>query len=89
VNGTRGTDHGTGAAALLVGGAVAGGRVLADWPGLAHRDRHEGRDLKATTDLRSIAKGVLADHLHVPARALGEVFPGSERSGPIPDLIRA
>ena len=35
INGTRGTDHGTGAAAFLLGGAVAGGRVIADWPGLA------------------------------------------------------
>ncbi len=89
INGTRGTDHGTGAAALLVGGAVAGGRVLADWPGLAPRDRHEGRDLRPTTDLRAIAKGVLADHLHLPARALGEVFPGGERVPAVANLIRA
>ena len=37
VNGTRGTDHGTGAAAFLLGGAVRGGRVLGDWPGLKPR----------------------------------------------------
>ena len=46
INGTRGTDHGTGAAAFLLGGAVAGGRVLADWPGLARANLLEGRDLK-------------------------------------------
>src|SRR5262245_59895438 len=52
-NGTRGTDHGTGAAAFLLGGAVAGGRVVADWPGLGARSLYEGRDLKPTTDLRA------------------------------------
>lgn len=89
VNGTRGTDHGTGAAALLLGGAVEGGRMLVDWPGLAPRQRHEGRDLRPTTDLRAVAKGLLADHLQVPGSALGEVFPGSERLAPARGLIRA
>jgi uncharacterized protein (DUF1501 family) len=88
VNGTRGTDHGTGAAALLVGGAVAGGRVLADWPGLAPRNRHEGRDLRPTTDLRAVAKGLLAEHLRVPLRALGEVFPGGDHAAPLAGLVR-
>lgn len=77
INGTLGTDHGTGAAAFVLGGAVHGGRVLADWPGLAKRDRNEGRDLKITTDLRAVLKSVLADHLQVPTRTLdAEVFPG-------------
>jgi uncharacterized protein (DUF1501 family) len=89
INGTRGTDHGTGAAALLVGGAVAGGRVLADWPGLAPRQRYEGRDLMPTTDLRAVAKGVLADQLRLPARTLEAVFPGSARAAPAASLIRA
>ena len=79
INGTQGTDHGTGGAALVFGGAVKGGRVVADWPGLAKKDRFEGRDLRTTTDLRAVLKGVLADHLHVASRSLdGEVFPGSE-----------
>jgi uncharacterized protein (DUF1501 family) len=78
VNGTLGTDHGTGGAAFVLGGAVNGGRVLADWPGLAKRDRFEGRDLKITTDLRAVMKSVLSDHLHVSAAALDNtVFPGS------------
>ena len=34
INGTDGTDHGTGTVALLVGGALKGGRVIADWPGV-------------------------------------------------------
>ena len=89
VNGTRGTDHGTGAAALLVGGALAGGRVISDWPGLAPRQRHEGRDLRPTTDLRAVAKGLLAEHLMVPARAFGEVFPDGDRASPLSGLVRA
>jgi uncharacterized protein (DUF1501 family) len=89
VNGTRGTDHGTGAAAFVLGGAVRGGRVLADWPGLGERQRYEGRDLRATTDLRAVAKGLLRDHLGVGERSLGEVFPGSERVPAARDLVRA
>ena len=78
INGTRGTDHGTGAAAFLVGGAVAGGRVIADWPGLSTRSLYQGRDLAPTLDLRSVLKGLLAEQLAVPARALEEtVFPDS------------
>lgn len=89
-NGTRGTDHGTGAAAFLLGGAVAGGRVLADWPGLATRNLHEGRDLAPTLDLRAVYKGLLADHLRVPQRALdGAVFPESANVRPIEGLLRA
>ena len=79
MNGTLGTDHGSGGAAFVYGGAVRGGRVIADWPGLAKRKRFEGRDLRTTTDLRAVLKGVLADHLQVSSRALNtEVFPGSE-----------
>jgi uncharacterized protein (DUF1501 family) len=78
INGTEGTDHGTGTVALLVGGALKGGRVIADWPGLKEADLYEKRDLKATTDLRAVLKGLLRDHLRVPDRALAEsIFPGS------------
>ena len=79
VNGTLGTDHGTGGAAFVLGGAVKGERVIADWPGLAKRERFEGRDLRITTDLRAVLRGVLADHLQVATRSLNaDVFPGSE-----------
>jgi uncharacterized protein (DUF1501 family) len=78
INGTEGTDHGTATMALLAGGAVKGGRVLADWPGLGAGQLYEGRDLKPTTDLRAILKGVLRDHLRVDERALAQsVFPDS------------
>ncbi len=89
VNGTRGTDHGTGAAAFLLGGAVAGGRVVADWPGLSARSLYQGRDLAPTLDLRCVFKGILAEHLGVPARALEEsVFPDSGAAKPLRGLVR-
>ena len=78
INGTDGTDHGTATVALLAGGAVKGGRVVADWPGVSDVSLYEGRDLKPTTDLRAVLKGVLRDHLHADERRLAaEVFPGS------------
>jgi uncharacterized protein (DUF1501 family) len=64
-NGTGGTDHGTGGAAFLLGGAVRGGRVLADWPSLAPAALRDGRYLRPTLDLRAVFKGVLGDHLGV------------------------
>jgi uncharacterized protein (DUF1501 family) len=88
INGTEGTDHGTGTVAFLIGGALAGGRVVADWPGLKDRDLHEGRDLKPTTDLRAVLKGLLKDHLRVDDRALAAaVFPGSDDAKPATGLV--
>ncbi len=78
INGTEGTDHGTATVALVVGGALKGGRVIADWPGLKNANLYERRDLKPTTDLRAVLKGLLRDHLRADERALAEnVFPGS------------
>ncbi|HYD72958.1 MAG TPA: DUF1501 domain-containing protein [Candidatus Binatia bacterium] len=89
-NGGGGTDHGTGAAAFLAGGAVSGGRVLADWPGLTRGALHEGRDLRPTTDLRAVFKGVLADHLQIPTAALDrDAFPDSNGVRAAQDLLRA
>jgi uncharacterized protein (DUF1501 family) len=90
INGTRGTDHGTATAAFLLGGAVAGGRVIADWPGLSSRALYQGRDLAATLDLRSVLKGLLSEHLAVPARALEQdVFPDSNAAKPLRGLLRS
>jgi uncharacterized protein (DUF1501 family) len=90
INGTRGTDHGTGAAAFLLGGAVQGGRVMADWPGLSATALYEGRDLKPTLDLRSVMKGVLSEHLHVASTALeNDVFPDSSKVRALGGLFRA
>jgi uncharacterized protein (DUF1501 family) len=78
INGTEGTDHGTATVALLAGGAVKGGRVIADWPGVSEAKLYQDRDLKPTTDLRAILKGMLRDHLRVDERVLAStVFPGS------------
>jgi uncharacterized protein (DUF1501 family) len=89
-NGTRGTDHGTASAAFLLGGGVAGGRVLADWPGLSARALYQQRDLKPTLDLRSVMKSVLHDHLQISSGALeANVFPDSSGAPYIAGLLRA
>jgi uncharacterized protein (DUF1501 family) len=89
INGTMGTDHGTGGAAFVLGGAVAGGRVIADWPGLAKAQRFEGRDLRITTDLRALMKGVLSDHLRIATSAIERtVLPGSSDVRPA-SVLRA
>ena len=87
-NDSAGTDHGTATTAFLLGGAVKGGRVLADWPGLGDAALHEGRDLKPTTDLRAILKGVLVEHLGLDAGRVGSlVFPDSGLVRPISGLV--
>ena len=88
INGTDGTDHGTATVALLAGGALKGGRVIADWPGLKPDDLHEGRDLRPTTDLRAVLKGLLRDHLRVEDSALASVvFPDSAAVAPMAGLV--
>jgi uncharacterized protein (DUF1501 family) len=88
INGSDGTDHGTGTIALLAGGAVKGGRVIADWPGLKAADLHEKRDLRPTTDLRAVLKGVLREHLRLPEAALAAtVFPDSAATKAVSGLI--
>jgi len=88
INGTDGTDHGTGTVALLVGGALKGGRVIADWPGVKESNLFENRDLKATTDLRAVLKGLLRDHLRVEESVLATtVFPDSAEIVPTAGLV--
>jgi uncharacterized protein (DUF1501 family) len=90
MNGTRGTDHGTGGCAFLLGGAVRGGRVIADWPGLARTALLDGRDLRPTLDLRSVFKAVLYEHMHVDAKTLANrIFPDSSGARPLQGLMRA
>jgi uncharacterized protein (DUF1501 family) len=88
INGTDGTDHGTATVALLAGGALKGGRVIADWPGLKEANLQDRRDLKATTDLRAVLKGLLGEHLRVDDRALvAKVFPDSGAARPMSGLL--
>ncbi|MGC2437483.1 MAG: DUF1501 domain-containing protein [Pseudolabrys sp.] len=88
INGTEGTDHGTATVALLIGGAVKGGRVITDWPGLKEANLLDGRDLKPTTDLRAVMKGILKDHLRADDHLLAkDVFPGSQTINPLANLV--
>lgn len=88
-NGSRGTDHGTATCALLAGGALRGGRVIAQWPGLKPGELLEGRDLRPTTDLRSVTKGLLIGHLGVgESEVETRVFPDSRGAKPLEGLTR-
>ena len=80
-NGTGGTDHGQASAAMLLGGGVAGGKVVADWPGLSDGSLYEGRDLKPTIDLDALIAGALAQHYGLePVRVMRALFPESRGS---------
>jgi len=88
MNGTAGSDHGTGSAAFLIGGSVAGGRVVADWPGLKPANLYAGRDLNPTADLRSVMKAALRDHMGVdPGHIDRVVFPDSSHAVAVEGLF--
>jgi uncharacterized protein (DUF1501 family) len=88
-NGSAGTDHGVGGMSLLAGGAVHGGRIGGDWPGLTAGALLEGRDLRPTTDMRALFKGLLSGHLAVPESALEtRIFPDSRAVRPLEGLLR-
>lgn len=88
VNGSNGTDHGTGNVVFALGGAIAGGRVIADWPGLGRPQLYEGRDLKPTTDMRSLFKTVLHEHMEISSDKLEKtVFPDSGTARPLISLL--
>jgi len=90
VNGTGGSDHGTGSAAMLVGGAVKGGRVMADWPGLGQAALYEGRDLKPTLGLDQFVAGAVAGHYGVePGRVMAALFPETKGAMPVIGISRA
>ncbi len=87
-NGTGGTDHGTGGAMLFAGGALRGGQVLGDWPGLAEADLYARRDLMPTRDVRAHAAWVMAGLIGLNRDELeGAIFPGLEMGAP-PGLLR-
>lgn len=89
LNGTGGTDHGTASAALIMGGAVRGGRVIADWPGLADNQLYEGRDLAPTIALESVVAGAVAEHLRLdPKLAMARLFPGRSDT-PLSGIVRS
>jgi uncharacterized protein (DUF1501 family) len=88
VNGNNGTDHGTASVMLVMGGAVKGGRVVGDWPGLAQLE--ENRDLRVATDGRRVMKGILRDHLGIDAASIDKkVFPDTAGLRPMDGLLKA
>jgi uncharacterized protein (DUF1501 family) len=88
INGTVGTDHGTGTVALLAGGAIKGGRMITDWPGLGDAQLWERRDLKPTIDLRAVLQGILTEHLDLSPSVLSQhVFPNASGVSPLRGLV--
>ena len=88
-NGTRGTDHGTGGLAFLLGGSVKGGKIIGKWPGIAEQHQYQNRDLAPVNDYRSLFKSLLHDHLGVGENHLEDtVFPGSRQARMFEGLIR-
>ncbi len=86
-NGTRGTDHGTGGLMVMAGGAVRGGRVYGDWPGLGDGDLYQGRDLMPTSDVRSHAAWIMQGLTGLDRSVLETaVFPGLDM-GENPGLV--
>lgn len=79
-NGNGGTDHGRGNVLWLLGGPVAGGQVLGEWPGLDARALADGRDLAVRTDFRQVLAPVLERHLGLSETALATVFPGGPQT---------
>lgn len=76
-NGTQGTNHGTGGAMIYAGGALNGGRILGDWPGLAEADLYNRRDLLPTRDVRAYPAWVMHSLMGVKRRAIETaIFPG-------------
>lgn len=89
-NGSHGTDHGTGGLAILAGGAIAGGRIFGDWPGLSRASLYDQRDIAAVNTLEGLFKAVLMAHLGLDqAYVERAVFPGSEAARPFDGLIRS
>jgi uncharacterized protein (DUF1501 family) len=88
-NGTGGTDHGTATATFVMGGAVNGGRVIAQWPGLSNTQLYQSRDLAPTADTRALCKAILRDHLGLPPDAIDRVvFPDSANMRPMEGVVR-
>lgn len=88
INGTGGTDHGTGTVAMLFGGTVRGGRVIADWPGLQRAQLYEGRDLRPTGDLHAVIAGAVAEHFDLPSDKTAQALFPERPITPLRDIVR-
>ncbi|TRD12816.1 DUF1501 domain-containing protein [Erythrobacter insulae] len=77
INGTSGTDHGTGSTTLLYGGSLGGGKVLGDWPGLRQSDLYQARDLRPTSALEDVIASTCSSHFTLdPELTKRTLFPG-------------
>lgn len=89
-NSSYGTDHGTGGIAMLAGGAINGGRIAGQWPGLAAHQLYEGRDLRALNPYEGLFKALLIGHLGLPAGVIEDhIFPASRSAAPMDGLLRS
>ena len=89
-NGSGGTDHGTAAVVMLIGGAVKGGRIIADWPGLSQSALYENRDLKPTMALDALIAGAAGETLSIdPDLVMRTIFKEGTGAKPITGLIRS
>jgi uncharacterized protein (DUF1501 family) len=87
-NGSGGTDHGTAALAMLIGGAVKGGRIIADWPGLSPSALYENRDLKPTIALDALIAGAAGESFSLdPQLVMRSVFKDGSGAQPITGLL--
>lgn len=88
-NGQRGTDHGTGGLAMLAGGAVRGGRIAGQWPGLSERALHEGRDVLAVNRYESIFKSIMIGHMGIAQQVVEDmILPRTANLAPMDGLLR-
>jgi uncharacterized protein (DUF1501 family) len=88
INGTKGTDHGTGSTALVLGGGLKRGGIIGDWPTLQTARLFENRDTYPALDMRALFKGVLAEQLGLGRRALDTaVFPDSTGVEPVRGIV--
>lgn len=88
INGTGGTDHGTGSTALVLGGGLKRGGVIGDWPTLQQARLFENRDTWPALDMRALFKGALAEQMGVERRALDTaIFPDSAGVEPVRGLV--
>jgi uncharacterized protein (DUF1501 family) len=88
-NGNGGTDHGHGNVMWLMGGNVAGRKVHGDWPGLDDAALYQGRDVRVTTDYRTVLAQLCEQHLLLPDAKLSDVFPAMPQSGSVIRIVRA
>lgn len=75
-NAHAGTDNGRAGVALVLGGGVAGGRLIGDWPGLSPHALDDGRDLAVGLDVRDIVRAWATSRAGLDEAAMGRVFPG-------------